>query len=130
MNTSYNMIILCIIFHLYVCYVHVLILSYIHIYIHRSVDYSTNIEADSEVVLKKDATWHENTTAVISAIQSHSPSQLKCVVNAAGGWCGGNISDPVIVDQADRMFDMNVRSALSAARKFRYIYIHLYKLCF
>lgn len=51
-------------------------------------------------------------TADLSALPSFTPN---LIVNAAGGWAGGDASDPEFTQKCRQMWEMNVESSILAA---------------
>jgi NAD(P)-dependent dehydrogenase (short-subunit alcohol dehydrogenase family) len=79
-----------------------------------SIDYAANDAATQSILLDKTTTWAEATTKVQATLDEHL--KFNVIVNAAGGWAGGTFAADSLFEDVDRMHDVNVRTAFSAAR--------------
>lgn len=60
-----------------------------------------------------DASINCNPDTVLS---SPHVGEVNLIVNAAGGWTGGDASDPEFLGKCERMWQMNVKSSILAAQ--------------
>lgn len=63
-------------------------------------------------LLKADVSLQEATEQVLKTIGNH---KFDAVVNVAGGWAGGNVSDPQFINNTDLMIRQSIYSSVVAA---------------
>lgn len=80
------------------------------------VDYIENVEADLNLVIKKEDTSEEQESKILHVLSSAlEESKLEAVVCVAGGWIWGNAKKKLL-ETAELMWQQNVISALIATR--------------
>jgi len=88
-----------------------------------SVDISTNEKADCNVLVSLSAGWVEQEQGVASGVEEAlGSSKVDAIINVAGGWAGGNASNPDWVKNADLMWKQSVwSSSISATLASRHL---------
>lgn len=76
-----------------------------------NIDYFANKEAHYNYIIRNDL----NSTELKEIGNSDFISnKIDCIVNVAGGWSGGSISDDDVIEVVDKMMRMNLYSSLLA----------------
>jgi len=81
-----------------------------------SVDIGASEAADLSVVVSLSQDWVEQEASVVGEVgRLLGSSKVKAVINVAGGWAGGNTTNPDWVKNADLMWKQSVWSSAIAA---------------
>jgi len=78
-----------------------------------SVDFSDSNIATHSVVIK--GSQKEDVLKIIEQLKQKNAAELDALVCVAGGWVGGSIQEDDVFVQTEKMWDMNIRSALGAS---------------
>jgi len=78
-----------------------------------NIDFKSNTEADCNFIIKKKLIKEE--ILEINRNEFLTSKKLDCVINVAGGWLGGVIDDPDVIDNLNMMMEMNLNSSILAA---------------
>ncbi len=73
------------------------------------MDFKENPEADKNVLCS------DNTLSDINQLLGQTPHSARLIVNAAGGWAGGNLNDAEFATKCRQMWEMNVESSILTA---------------
>ncbi|KAJ3022784.1 hypothetical protein HKX48_005260 [Thoreauomyces humboldtii] len=87
-----------------------------------SVDFTSNNDATNNVVLNMNAstasleTTGRDVEAQVAKVLGSESGKLGVVVNAAGGWAGGNLADDAFYSNVSLMISQSVNSSVISAR--------------
>jgi len=78
------------------------------------VDVRKNDEATQSIQISGSSDVKNDTAHVLSSLSQHKAS-LDVIICVAGGWAGGNVASDDIFETTERMWKLNIQSALSSS---------------
>lgn len=82
-----------------------------------AIDLAPVDEADSSIIVSKDANWSTQASTVISGLEAAlSGDKIDAIINVAGGWAGGNAASKDFLKNCELMWAQSVWSSTITAQ--------------
>lgn len=82
-----------------------------------AIDLAPVDEADSSIIVSKDANWSTQASTVISGLEAAlGGDKIDAIINVAGGWAGGNAASKDFLKNCELMWAQSVWSSTITAQ--------------